>query len=134
MNVWSDILMEDVSIIEEQVYVLGDRHKKDKKIDTSDLGKLQARLISFAKHNPFKKKDYEKFSKSLDGSKDEKSYDRISKLELGYCFKDKNENYLVYSEKAEKFYYMVAGVSGFENTRKPVSMKKVKSIVDKLDN
>lgn len=126
MNIWENILMEDVEdVLREQVYVLGSKHKKDDKLDTSDLGKLQARLISFAKNNPFKKSDYKKFST------DDTSCSRLSSLELGYCFKDKNNNYLVYSEKGEKFYYIINGVSGFECTRKPISIKKIKSIVDK---
>ena len=47
INIWKDI--PNATSVNEQVYCLSDRYKKDDKLDTSDLGKLQARLISFAK-------------------------------------------------------------------------------------
>ena len=131
INIWNDIPNTSVS---EQVYGLSDRHKKDDKLDTSDLGKLQARLISFAKNNKLTSKDWKKFSKSIDKDEESKSYDRISKMELGYCFKDRQGNFVLYSEKGKNFYYMDMTLSGFENTRKPISIKKIKAIVDKEMN
>ena len=132
INIWNDI-PNNISV-NEQVYCLSDRHKKDDKLDTSDLGKLQARLISFAKNNKLTSKDWKKFSKSIDKDEESKSYDRISKMELGYCFKDRQGNFVLYSEKGKNFYYMDMSLSGFENTRKPISIKKIKTIVDKEMN
>ena len=131
INIWNDIPNTSVN---EQVYCLSDRYKKDDKLDTSDLGKLQARLISFAKNNKLTSKDWKKFSKSLDKDEESKSYERISKMELGYCFKDKQGNFVLYSEKGKNFYYMDMTLSGFENTRKHISIKKIKTIVDKEMN
>ena len=131
-NIWKDI--PNTTSINEQVYCLSDRHKKDDKLDTSDLGKLQARLISFAKNNKLTSKDWKKFSKSIDKDEESKSYDRICKMELGYCFKDKQGNFVLYSEKGKNFYYMDMTLSGFENTRKPISIKRIKTIIDKEMN
>lgn len=131
-NIWKDA-MNTISV-NEQVYCLSGRHKKDDNLDTSDLGKLQARLISFAKNNKLTSKDWKKFSKSIDKDEESKSYDRISKMELGYCFKDRQGNFVLYSEKGNNFYYMDMTLSGFENTRKPISIKKIKTIVDKEMN
>ena len=130
-NIWNDIPNTSVN---EQVYCLAAIHKKDDKLDISDLGKLQARLISFAKNNKLTSKDWKKFSKSIDKDEESKSYDRISKMELGYCFKDRQGNFVLYSEKGKNFYYMDMTLSGFENTRKPISIKKIKTIVDKEMN
>ena len=131
INIWNDIQNTSVN---EQVYCLSDGHKKDDKLDTSDLGKLQTRLISFAKNNKLTSKDWKKFSKSIDKDEESKSYDRISKMELGYCFKDRQGNFVLYSEKGKNFYYMDMSLSGFENTRKPISIKRIKTIIDKEMN
>ena len=86
------------------------------------------------KNNKLTSKDWKKFSKSIDKDEESKSYDRISKMELGYCFKDRQGNFVLYSEKGKNFYYMDMTLSGFENTRKPISIKKIKTIVDKEMN
>lgn len=99
------------------------------KLDTSDLQKMKICLIKAAKDNKFKDFDYEIWGNS-NYSKDDLK--RRKSLNVGYCYEDESDNYIIYSITNDKFYFI--GDGGDLDDLHELSLKEIKNIIDEFQD
>jgi hypothetical protein len=99
------------------------------KLDTSNLSNMKKDLIKIANKNKFTDYDYEIWCPS-DYTKDQ--IDDKKSLLIGYCYVDEGDNYIVYSNKNDKFY--LCGDGGDLNDLVEYSLKHIKEIIDEFQS